>query len=190
MTAEQTQERGASGAHAAGWALRWRKHLRTPLHVIARPFRRAIWLLSAALVGTLGLFGGTAYAYFSGSGSGSGTATVGSLRPVTATGASPTSTLLPGGAADLALEVTNANPFPVTLTAISEGAGTVQVTGTSGCTAANATVSVVAKTGLAITLTPGPNTVHIPTGASMGTTSASACQHATFLLPVKLTVRK
>lgn len=191
MATETDEERVASGAHAAGWALRWRKHLGAPLHAIARPFHRAIWVLSAALVGALGLFGGTAYAYLSASGSGSGTATAGTLQPVAITAtAAPTGTLLPGGSADLALKITNPNPFTVTLTGLSAGVGVVAVTGTAGCTAANATVSVTAKTGLAIPLAPGVNTVHIVTGAAMGTHSASACQHATFSIPVKLTVRQ
>lgn len=191
MATEQDQQRAASAAHASGWALRWRKHLSAPLHAIARPFRRAIWVLSAALVGALGLFGGTAYAYFSASGSGSGTATAGTLQPVTITAtATSTGTLLPGGTADLALNITNPNPFPVTLTGLSAGIGVVAVTGTAACTAANATVSVASKTGLAIPLAPGVNTVHVATGAAMGTHSASACQHATFSIPVKLTVKQ
>lgn len=192
MAAEEDQQRGTGGAHAAGWALRWRKHLRAPLHAIARPFHRAIWVLSAALVATLSLFGGTAYAYFSGAGSGSGAARVGTLEPITVTAtAMASSTLLPGRKADLALHVYNPNGFSVTITAVAPDTGVTGITGGTGCTAANAAVSVVATTGLSFVLGAAvTTTVHVPTGVAMATDSYTGCQGATFHLPVTLTVKK
>ena len=187
--------RRRSGTHASGWALRHTR-VRTPAHAVApehvtRPFRSAIRVLTAALVAALGLFVGTAYASFTSSGSGSGNATTGNLQSVAIeASATPTSTLLPGGKADLALTVANPNGFPVTITAVSAGTGPVTVTGAVGCSATDADVSVTAKAGLSTTLTPGTNTVDIATGAAMGTGSASACQHATFHIPVTLTVQK
>ena len=160
---------------------------------MTRPFRIAIRALTAALIAALGLFGGTAYAYMSssGSGSGSGHATIATLKSVIITAsATPTNTLLPGGKADLALTVTNPNGFPVTVTALTAGSESITVTGAVGCTATDATVGVTPKIGLAMTLTPGSNAVNVTTGATMGTSSASACQHATFHIPVTLTVRK
>lgn len=193
----RSTSRRARGAHASGWALR-RRHA-APAHVVAtgsagqvaRPFRTAIRILTAALIVALGLFVGTAYASLVSSGSGSGDAQTGAVQAVTIqASATPTSTLLPGGRADLALTVVNPNAFPVVITALSAGNGPVTVTGTVGCTATDATVSVTPKNALQTALAPGSNTVNITTGAAMGTGSASACQHATFYLPVDLTVQQ
>ena len=192
---EHPRGRRRSGAHASGWALRHTR-VSTPAHAVVpehakRPFGMAIRVLTAALVAALGLFVGTAYASFTSSGSGSGDATTGTLQSVTIeASATPTSTLLPGGKADLALTVANPNSFPVTMTAVSPGSGPVTVTGAVGCSATDADVSVTAKVGLRTTLTPGTSTVDIATGAVMGAGSASACQHATFHIPITLTVQK
>lgn len=189
------RRRRARGTHASGWSLR-RTQVGTPAHAVVaeevtRPFRRAIRLLTAALIAALCLLGGTAYASLASTGSGPGNATTATLKSVTIeASATPTSTLLPGGKADLALTVTNPNTFPVTITALSAGIGPVTVIGAVGCTATVATVSVTPKVGLSATLAPGSNAVDVTTGAVMGTSSASACQHATFHIPVDVTVRK
>lgn len=186
-----TTDRSSAGTHASR---KWHRRVATILRVVLAPVPRArriaLWVLGAALIGALGVFGGTAYAYYTASGSGTAQGAVTSVKSVIVTTATPASTLLPGGTADLALSVTNPNPFPVTLTGLSASIGTVTVTGTAACTSADATVAVVAQTGLDVLLTPGPNTVDIATAATMGPSSASACQHASFAIPVKLTVKQ
>jgi hypothetical protein len=121
---------------------------------------------------------------------------------VAATSGSALSTLIPGGTADLRVQLNNPNSFSVTIVGISQN-GPVTVVGGSGCTSdsgtwpsltlGNSGVSVPTQTGLSVTVTAGPITnvvVHVASGASMNTSSASGCQGATFQIPVTLTVQR
>ena len=146
--------------------------------------------LVVALTLVLGAFAGTAYAYFSATGSGTGKARVGAITAVTvlpATG-SPSTSLFPGQSATLRLTLNNPNPVTLIVTGISQD-GAVGVTGTAACTQANAGVSVPTEISLGITLAPGTHSFTIPTGAQMATASASACQGASFHIPVTVTVK-
>lgn len=182
MATERPGDQGAEATRAASRARRRRPTIRG-----TRPFRVAITVLSVALVAMLGVFGGTAYAYFTASGSGSGNANVTRLKAVIITSGTPATTLLPGHPADLYLVVTDPNGA-LTITGISQ-AGLLTVTGKTGCTATNATVTVPTETGLSIPLNPGTNTITIANGAKMGTGSNTGCQNETFYIPVKLTVK-
>gem|GEM_PF-1917552 len=152
--------------------------------------------LSSALVVVLGLLAGYAYAYFKTTGTGNGKVTIGSLRTltITATG-SPSTVLIPTSTADLVLKITNPNAS-VTITAISQGTGSVTVTAiksAAGCHSTNAAVTFNTTATLS-TVSPsvvphGQSTVHITDGAKMGASSATACQNATFTIPVKLKVK-
>lgn len=162
---------------------------------------RALAGLVAALA--LGLGGGAAYAYVTSSARGTGTAVVGgvpsrvTVEAATGTvanelrpgGSTTGNELQPGGSGDLLVTLQNANPFPVTLTGLSQN-GSVTVLGGSGCTAANAGVSVTARTDLSITIPSGTNTVSVPDGISMSSASDSGCQGASFDIPVVVTVRQ
>ena len=151
---------------------------------------RLVPVLLASLTLALGAFAGTAYAYFSATGSGTGRAKVGAITAVTvlpATG-SPTTSLFPGQPATLRLTLRNPNPVTLIVTGISQH-GTVGITGTAACTEANAGVSVPTEISLGITLAPGTHSFTIPTGAQMATASASACQGASFHIPVTVTVK-
>jgi hypothetical protein len=146
---------------------------------------------------------GPALGYFAvgigGSGSGSAiTSRFQSVVVVPATVGSPSSTLLPGGDADLVVQVTNPNDYPVTIIGVSQFGGVV-VSGRTGCssdpawpsTLGNSGVSVNPLTGLTISVAPGSDVVvHIPGGVSMSTASASGCQGATFQIPVTVVVHK
>ena len=174
-----------------------------PLHLVStrarataaaarRLWRRAPVLTGLAVALLLGLAGGAAWAYFGATGTGTGTGSVGTAQNVTLVAATgtPSSTLRPGASADLTLTLDNPNSYPVTIISISQ-AGTPTVVGTPGCTSTNAGVSVPARTHLNVTLTPGTGVVvHIANGAAMASSSASACQHASFHIPVTITVRK
>jgi hypothetical protein len=164
----------------------------------------------AATTLTLGLFAGTAYAYFAVTGSGTGSASVGRLQPVVVehTTATVTGLLFPGGTGTLALEVTNPNPFAVVVVGVAQdGPVTVTTTngGGTGCTSGSgtwpsitpgtsgvaiATTATVAR-GLDLQITAGPSvttTVTVVGGATMSTSSSTTCQGATFHIPVAVTV--
>jgi hypothetical protein len=156
--------------------------------------KRKLLLAFASATVVAGALAGGAYAYWSSHGSGSGTVSVGAPLSVTVEAASgtPSSTLLPSGTADLLVQVTNPNAYPVTIVRISQNlSGTVSVNGGTGCTAPNAGVSVPTQVGLTVSVAPGPSVVvHIPGGASMTSGSASGCQGASFQIPVTLTVQR
>ena len=106
--------------------------------------------------------------------------------------------LLPGGTADLLLNVTNPNAVAVTITSVAQGGG-VTVSGGSGCssdpawptTTGNSGVAIVTTTGLSISVPAGSSaTVHVAGGASMTNSSAAGCQGATFQIPVTVTVTR
>lgn len=168
-------------------------------HVRRHRSKRFVSLLVTALVLNLGLLGGTAYAYFLASGSGTGQASVAALSPVLVEHATVVpGALFPGGTAGLSLKLKNPNAVPLTLVGVSEVGTTVTVTPatTIGCTGATAGVSVSAAvaSGLSDTLrasttATGVTTLTIPTGATMSTSSASACQTKSFHIKVTVTVR-
>jgi hypothetical protein len=155
--------------------------------------KRLILLAVGAAAAVVIALSGGAYAYWTSHGSGNGTSTVGTLQPVTlvdVTGASPSSSLVPGGTADLVLRVNNQNSYSVNLFSVAlKSGGTVTADGGhAGCTTTG--VSVGSPTNLPYTLTPGTNVVHLTSGVSMSTASVSACQGSTFQIPVTIEVRK
>src|SRR5207302_11026009 len=98
--------------------------------------RKVLIALAGAMLLTGALAGG-AYAYWTVHGSGSGTTSVGSPVQVTVqavTTGTPSSKLMPGGSADLLVQLNNPNAYSVTIVGISQN-GTV-VDG-SGCTGAS-----------------------------------------------------
>jgi hypothetical protein len=156
--------------------------------------KRKLLIAFAAAMALTGALAGGAYAYWTAHGTGSGTASVGAPLSVTVQAASgtPSSALLPSGTADLLVQVTNPNAYPVTIVGVSQNLSeTVSVSGGTGCTAANAGVAVPTQVGLTVSIAPGPSVVvHIPSGASMTAGSAGGCQGASFQIPVTLTVQR
>ncbi|MEY2567491.1 MAG: hypothetical protein QOE35_2020 [Actinomycetota bacterium] len=154
---------------------------------IARSRRFALAAL-AALV----LTAGAAYAYFTASGAGAGAANANTLQAVTVSavvgGDAPASTLSPGGpAADVILRVNNPNSFSVRLYSLAgNGAVTVDVSHSS-CTTPGVTFTPPSSPN--VTLPSGSSLVHLAGAATMSTASLSACQGATFTIPVTVTVR-
>lgn len=140
----------------------------------------------------LGLASGTAYAHFTSTASASGTVSVRDARSVTVRSIAGATDLEPGTASALSLDVDNPNPFTVTITGIAEvgSPATVAVSGATGCSGANADVSVPATATLDVSVAPGASWVTIPTAVVMGDRSADACQGATFHVPVTVAVRR
>ena len=158
--------------------------MRSPRILTGRPGRKAVRRRAVALVGSvailMGVAAGSAWAYWSTSGSGSGSAKAGS----------PSTGLVPGGSADLVLTLDNPNGSAVTIVGVAQK-GTANVVGGSGCTAANAGVSVRSQTRLSVPVAPGTGvTVHVPNGVSMSGSSDGGCQGASFHVPVTVTVQR
>jgi hypothetical protein len=152
--------------------------------------RRSRLAAALAVVIVLGLAGGAAFAYFTSSGNGHGSATDGTATTVTVqavASGSPSSTLVPGGTADLIVQLQNPGTAAVRITAIAQN-GSATPVGGSGCTTANDGVTVLSQTGLSISVAPGTQVVHVAGAASMALSSASGCQGASFDVPVTLTV--
>jgi hypothetical protein len=148
--------------------------------------------LFGALTVTVVALGGPAFGYFTAlSGSGTAAQSTGTLQAVAilaATSGSPSTSLVPGGTADLLLNVKNPNASTVTIIAVSQG-GAVSVQGGTGCTGANSGVSLATSTGLSIAVAGGATAqVHVAAGASMSVASISGCQGATFQVPVTVVV--
>ena len=154
-----------------------------------RRFAPVVILVAVALAG---LISGGAFAYFTSSGTGTGSVTTGSNQAVTVeavVSASPSSTLIPGGTADLVVQLDNANSFAVTIVSMAQN-GSVTPVGGSGCTGANDGVTVPTQTGISISVAPGDQVLHMSGAASMSASSASGCQGASFDIPVTLTVHQ
>lgn len=166
---------------------------------VPRPFRVAIRSLTVALIISVGLLGGTAYAYFASSGSGAGHVRNGSMSTVTiltAVTTGPKTSLSPGHSADVLLNLKNPNPYAVNLVqvtwtggAITADAGHPSCT-TTGVTFANWTGSVSIPAATATHGYPNGYPVHLTGHASMNDSSSNGCQGATFSIPVIITVEK
>jgi hypothetical protein len=152
--------------------------------------RRRILLVLTAIIVSIG--NGVAYAYFTASASahGTGQASTGTMATVTlaATAGTPSSTLLPNGlSANVSLEVTNPNSYPVTLYSVT-GSGTI--TGSGSCSPGG-TVIFANQTGLSVPIAASTTTqVQLTNAASMTTGAPSGCQGATFSIPVTIVVHK
>jgi hypothetical protein len=153
--------------------------------------RRVIAVL--AVVGVLAV-GGASWAYFTSHGSGSGHGSTGTMSTVTlsATAGSASTPLYPGGTGDVSLEVNNPNSYAVTLVsvALKAGGSITPDAGHSGCTTTG--VTFTNQSGLSTTIPAGVTNhqVHLSGAVSMGPSSLSGCQGATFSIPVTITVEK
>ncbi|MET3370928.1 UNVERIFIED_CONTAM: hypothetical protein ABIE34_004205 [Jeotgalibacillus campisalis] len=139
---------------------------------------------------------GSAYAYWVSTGAGSGSATNGTMQTVTVDALVPGDTLqtslVPGGSADVILRAYNPNPHAVTIYGFASNGPVTAGTAHPGCTTTGVTftpppaplaspVTIQANTSIQLTL---------GNAASMSAASVSACQGATFNIPVTLEVRK
>ena len=150
---------------------------------MTKRMRKAVLSAVAALV-----LSGGALGYWLASGSGSGTASVVSPLPVVIGPGTPTSKLYPGGDADVAVVVSNPNPFRVYLDKLDldtgSGTGGFAVDGShSGC--GLSTLSYTSQTvGQFVPpndgVTDGTLSLQLANAVSMSQQAADACQGATF----------
>jgi hypothetical protein len=136
---------------------------------------------------------GAAFAYFTATGSGSGAATATTMQTVTVAalvgGDGPSSSLVPGGpAADVILRVNNPNVFSVSVYSVTANGAITADAGHAAC--ATTGVTFTPPVNPSITVPAGSSLVHLSGAAAMSTASLSACQGATFSIPVTLTVRR
>ena len=152
---------------------------------------------SAAAVALCLLGGaGTAYAYWASTGAGTGAAAAATMQAVTADalvpGGSNRTSLAPGGTADVVLRASNPNAFAVTLHSVAAGGAATADAAHAGCVTTGVSftapaaplapaVTIPAKSSVVVTL---------PGAASMSTQSQSACQGATFEIPVTVEARR
>lgn len=153
----------------------------------------------AVLVGlcVLGVIGaGTSKVYWTATGSGPGSGTAQTMSTVTVAafvgGDTPSSTLVPGGSADVILRVNNPNSVPVQVYSVSTNGSATADAAHPSCTVTGVTFTAPASPLSPTATVPasGSLLVHLPGAASMDSTSQSACQGATFRLPVTMSARQ
>ena len=153
--------------------------------------RRTKVILTVAAVAAVAANAGAAWAYWRVTGTGTGTAQAGAVIELSLKGRSDDDKpLFPGGTSDLTVTVTNRNNFPIRITTVSAGEGkTVADEGhrAAGC---RTTGVVVAKDVYEVSWQVAQDTIGVftlPDGIRMTNSSDSACQGATFTIPVQAT---
>jgi hypothetical protein len=136
---------------------------------------------------------GLVYAAWTTNGTGSGYAKAGTAQALSTVdvSASTSATLYPGGpAGDVLIKISNPNPYPVTVTAVSGNGSITPDGGHSGCSPTG--VSFTNQTGLTISVpakvgaTNGETQTTLTGAASMTNASVDACQGAVFTIPVTI----
>lgn len=153
-----------------------------------RTSRRAVVAVAAALALVWG--GGVAYAYWAATGTGTATAGSATALPLGVSAVtSPTATLYPGKTEDLGLLLSNANPYPVSLTKLTAAA--VASSDPVACPVANVVLPAAVTAALATGGYTLPTPVSVPAGATataaslsgfitLAATAPDGCQAKTF----------
>ncbi|MEV4636403.1 hypothetical protein AB0J80_03530 [Actinoplanes sp. NPDC049548] len=150
--------------------------------------RRGKLILSVAAAAAVIVNAGAAWAYWKLGGAGTGVAVAGSAVELKLQGRSDEATpLYPGGKAALTVTVTNQNDFPVKITSISPGGGKVTADSAHRDAGCLETGVVVSRDVLDVSWEVPKNTIGVftvPGGLRMTNSSDTACQGATFTIPV------
>lgn len=153
--------------------------------------RRSKVILSLAAAAAVLVNAGAAWAYWKVHGTGTAVAVAGSAVALELEGRSDGgSPLYPGGTADLTVTVDNPNNFRVRITALSPGTGDVTADADHRAAGCRTTGVVMAKDALTVAWEVPANTAGVftvPDGLRMTNSSDSACQGATFTIPVRAT---
>ncbi|GGL04701.1 hypothetical protein [Mangrovihabitans endophyticus] len=157
----------------------------------ARLDRRGKTILSVAVAVAVVVNASVAWAYWSLSGSGNAVSVAGSAVELELNGRSDESKpLYPGGSTNLTVTVTNKNDFPIKITTVSPGPGSVTADASHRDAGCRSTGVFVASDVLRVAWEVPKNTIGVFTvsdGLKMNNSSDSACQGATFSIPVRAT---
>jgi hypothetical protein len=153
--------------------------------------RRGKVILSIAAAAAVIVNAGAAWAYWKLDGAGTAVAVAGSAVGLQLHGRSDDSKpLYPGGTTNLTVTVTNNNDFPVKITSVAAGTGEVTADAAHREGGCRTTGVVVAADVLDVAWEVAENTTDVFTvrgGLTMTNSSDSACQGATFTIPVRAT---
>ena len=131
------------------------------------------------------LASGVAWAAWTADGSGNGYAAATTAEALTTGTATASAELYPGGNGDVVVKINNSNDYPVTVTSIANGTGSITAD-KAGCTVTG--VTFANQTGLTVAVPAnGSTTTTLTDAASMSNASDNACQGAVFTIPVALT---
>ncbi|GAB1643012.1 hypothetical protein [Krasilnikovia sp. MM14-A1259] len=148
-------------------------------------------ILSVAAAAAVLVNAGAAWAYWNLSGTGNAVAVAGNAIELKLDGRSDDSRpLYPGGTSNLTVTVTNQNNFPVRITSLSPGDADVTADRDHRNGGCRTTGVVVAQDVLKVSWEVPKNTIGVftvPDGVKMTNASDSACQGATFTIPVRAT---
>lgn len=161
-----------------------------PQPAAQRRWRRGFGAL-VAVGATALIVAASAIAYWTTVGSGAAAGSAADAQSVTLTAGTPTAELYPGGHADVAVAVSNPNPFPVHLGSLSldtgQGTGGFDVdAGHQGCDPAVLGFTTQTNSGAGWSVPPkvgavaGVLAVDLPNAVAMGASAANACQGASF----------
>jgi hypothetical protein len=151
--------------------------------------RRGKVILSVAAAAAVLVNAGVAYAYWQLNGAGTSVAVAGTAVELKLQGKSDDDTpLYPGGTSDLTVTVANKNDFPIRITSVSPGPGEVTADPEHRAAGCRNTGVVVAQDVIPVTWQVPNNAVGVFTvgdGLRMTNSSETACQGATFTIPVR-----
>ena len=160
------------------------------LTAVLRSFAAQRLRLAVALLGgLLTLMSGVTLGGWNVSGTGSGYSKALSAQSLTLSDASASTSaqLYPGGTGDLVVKVTNPNPFAVTITAVSNGSGSITSNKGAACDASTG-VTYTNTTGLSQAVGAGATVTFSVTGkVAMSNASDTTCQGAIFTIPITVT---
>jgi hypothetical protein len=153
--------------------------------------RRTKVILAVCALAAVAVNAGAAWAYWRITGSGTGAAQAGSAIELNLKGKSDDKKpLYPGGTSNLTVTVTNDNDFPIRITTLSPGKGSVSADAQHRDAGCRTTGVVVAKDVNDVSWEVPRNTIGVFTltnGIRMSNQSDTACQGATFTIPVQAT---
>lgn len=154
---------------------------RDDIHPKRRRTRRFVFF---ALAQIFVLIGGMAFADWLASGTGVGFAKARRAVPLHTSPATASESLYPGSTGDVAVTITNDNPFPVTVRTIA-GDGAI-VSGVADCDGPGNGVTFADQVGTWPIAANSSSSVTLAGAVAMASTSPDACQGATFTIPVRV----
>jgi hypothetical protein len=151
--------------------------------------RRTKVILTVAAVAAVVVNAGVAWAYWRLTGSGTGIAKAGSAIELNVSGVSDDKKpLYPGGKSNLTVTIANDNSFPIKITTLSPGKGSTTADSEHRNAGCRTTGVVVSKDVHEVSWAVPKNTIGVFTLADaieMSNASDTACQGATFTIPVQ-----